>query len=264
MNRVRRACTHVRLAVAGALLLAAATPAAWADEGGPVATRRVDPDYPKEAVAGHIEGCVTVSFEILPDGRADRYVVVDSVPKGVFDKVTLLALNEWRFRAPARPGRYAQTIEYHVDGGAKRAERACARPTWAELNPPAAAAAPAQRQLKVLSKVMPAAPGGGAPGCVTVQFVIHPDGSVGEVAVVDAKPGTRYVPATLAALKQWRFESFEPPALRGQQTFTFDPEQVRLPDDALRAPFAVVGKDGALRNEPCSITPKANAETSKG
>jgi hypothetical protein len=125
------------------------------------------------------------------------------------------------------------------------------------------AAPPAQRQLRVVHRVMPAVERGGLPGCVTAQFVIHPDGRVGEVAIVDAKPGTRYVPATIAALKQWRFESFEPPALRGQQTFNFDPEQVRLPDNAVRAPFAVAGADGVLKNEPCRTQP-ANVETSKG
>lgn len=114
------------------------------------------------------------------------------------------------------------------------------------------AVAPAQRELRILSKVMPAVSAGGAPGCVSVQFVIHPDGRVGEIAVLDAKPGTRYVPATLAALKQWRFEAFEPPALRGQQTFTFDPELMRMPEHAVRSPFAVASKDGALRNEPCA------------
>lgn len=140
------------------------------------------------------------------------------------------------------------------------------------LPPPDAPAAPvgrdpadaAQRQLRVVSRVMPAADSGGLPGCVTAQFVIHPDGRIGEITIVDAKPGTRYVPATIAALKQWRFESFEPPALRGQQTFNFDPEQVRLPDNAVRAPFAVAGHDGVLRNEPCRTQPPANAETSQG
>lgn len=264
----RRHGARARAALAGL----AACAAAWAAAAAPAPsasaepTRRVAPGYPREAIGNNIEGCVTVSFEILPDGRADRYVVVDSVPQGLFDQATLLALNEWRFKVPERPGRYAQTIEYRFDGG-RPAARECARPTFDQLNPPAAprAEAPpaAQRQLRVLSRVMPAVERGGLPGCVTAQFVIHPDGRVGEIDIVDAKPGTRYVPATIAALKQWRFESFEPPALRGQQTFDFDPEQVRLPDHAVRAPFAVADKDGALKNEPCRTQPPANAETSK-
>jgi len=116
---------------------------------------------------------------------------------------------------------------------------------------PSPAAAPGQRQVRILSKVMPTADANGGAGCVSVQFIIHPDGRVGEITVIDAKPGTRYVAATIAALKQWRFEAFEPPALKGQQTFNFDSEKVRLPDDAIRAPFAVAAADGTLKNEPC-------------
>jgi hypothetical protein len=132
---------------------------------------------------------------------------------------------------------------------------------------PAAAAAPAavpaaapadatRRELKILTKVMPTVDSGGTPGCVVVRFIIHPDGRVGEIGVVDAKPGTRYVPATIAALKQWRFEPFEGSALQGQQAFNFDPELMRLPDDAVRSPFAVATPDGALKNQLCETGSK--------
>lgn len=237
--------------------LASAQSARTSDgEGVPV--KRVMPDYPKAAFKDRVEGCVTVSFAILPDGRADTYIVMDSVPQGLFDQATLRALNEWRFKAPTRPGRHAQMFEYRLEGG-RPLERNCVSPSYAELNAPGAASAPAEptkRELQILTKVMPSIDTGGTPGCVAVQFVIHPDGRVGEIGVVDAKPGTRYVAATIAALKQWRFEPFAGPALRGQQTFNFDPELMRLPDDAVRSPFAVATSDGALKSQRCDTGKK--------
>jgi TonB family protein len=85
-----------------------------AAKGWPVATYRAQPTYPEEAAARSIGGCVVVSFEITPGGVADRYQVLDSKPPGVFDMATLEALNDWRFKVPERPGRYAQRIDYRM------------------------------------------------------------------------------------------------------------------------------------------------------
>lgn len=242
----------------GGIAAVANAQSARTSDGEGVPLKRVMPDYPKAAFREGVEGCVTVSFAILPDGRADAYIVLDSVPKGLFDQATMLALNDWRFKTPTSPGRHAQMFEYRLEGG-RPLERNCVSPSYAELNAPAApgaASEPAKRELKILTKVMPSIETGGTPGCVAVQFVIHPDGRVGEIGVLDAKPGTRYVAATIAALKQWRFEPFTGPALRGQQTFNFDPELMRLPDDAVRSPFAVATSDGTLKNEPCATGKK--------
>jgi hypothetical protein len=131
-------------------------------------------------------------------------------------------------------------------------------PSWAaEPAAPPAADASGTRQVRSLKRVMPtfSSPDEQAGGCVIAEFIIHPDGRVGEIGIVDSKPGTRYVPATIAALKQWRFEPFEPPALRAQQAFSFDAELVKLPDDAVRSPYAVATREGTLRSERCDAAP---------
>lgn len=252
MNRA--ALTRTLLAaVALTVLTGAAAPITTQD--GLVIVKRVPPKYPASLLQRGIEGCVVVAFVVQPDGRAGDIEVLDSVPAGQFDQVAVKALNEWRFDAPKRQGRYAQSMNFQIDAKSpgdaklKPVERACsATPSFDRLNP-------RTLELKVLSRVAPeysrdsGHPDGGA--CVTLDFEIRPDGTVGEVTVLDAAPGGRYVQNTIDAVKQWRFESFAPPALHGQQTFTFDPEQLKLPDHAIRAAYATVAADGAVRNARC-------------
>jgi TonB family protein len=245
------------------LALAVAAPVALAVAAEPITTpdglvivKRVPPQYPARLLQAGIEGCVVVAFAVQPDGRADNIEVLDSVPAGQFDQATFEALNEWRFEPPKRRGRFAQSMHYRIDPKGKGAakitpvERACrATPSFDALNP-------RQLELKILSRVMPeysrdpGHPEGG--GCVTLDFEIRPDGTVGKVTVLDAAPGGRYVQETIDAVKQWRFESFEPPALHGQQTFTFDPELLKLPDDAVRGAYATVTGEGAVQNLRCT------------
>jgi hypothetical protein len=129
---------------------------------------------------------------------------------------------------------------------------------------------PQARQLRVLQQVMPVyqryAPEG---GCVTVQFVIKYDGFVGDVKVLEARPAELAEP-TIAALKQWQFQSFPPPDLQTVQTFNFAPEQVRMPDSYVRSPLAALGDDGRLGAQGCGAkvtapaAPAGKAEGKRG
>jgi hypothetical protein len=140
---------------------------------------------------------------------------------------------------------------------------------WAEDKKaePATPEAPQTRQLRVLQQVMPVyqqfAPEG---GCVAVQFVIQHDGFVGDVKVLEARPPSLAEP-TVAALKQWQFQSFPPPDVQTQQTFNFAPEQVRMPDSYVRSPLAAVGEDGTIGNQGCSprtVRPPVSAGKPEG
>ena len=115
---------------------------------------------------------------------------------------------------------------------------------------PAAAPAPETRELRILQKVMPSDEGASGGGCVTVRFVIRHDGFVGDITVLEAKPEALAAP-TIAALKQWQFQSFPPPDLSAVQTFNFASEMVRLPDDAIRSPYAELSGGGAVHSLPC-------------
>ena len=79
---------------------------------GLVPTKRTQPEYPRRAALAGVQGCVTVSFDVLPDGRTDNYEVLDSKPQGVFVKTTLLALKDWRFPERQEPIRTQQKITY--------------------------------------------------------------------------------------------------------------------------------------------------------
>lgn len=130
----------------------------------------------------------------------------------------------------------------------------------AQAKPPAKAAKPAEpppptRELQILQRVMPSFDSNSDGGCVTVEFVIKHDGFVGDVTVLEARPESLADP-TVAALKQWMFQSFPPPDLTTVQTFQFAPEQVRLPDNAIRSPYLVLSGDGALKGQGCGAGKK--------
>ena len=137
--------TRALLAVAFGAVLASCASAPVCDtqcranaakNGYPVPVRRAQPEYPRPAAERRIGGCTVVSFVIRPDGLADQFQVLDSQPAGVFDQATLLALKEWRFEVPARPGRYAQAIQYRMDpGGILPASPCIEAPGYDALNP---------------------------------------------------------------------------------------------------------------------------------
>jgi TonB family protein len=83
---------------------------------GLVPVKRVQPEYPRRAALAGVQGCVTASFDVMPDGRTDNYLVVDSKPQGVFVKTALLALRDWRFPEREQPVRTQQTITFELRG----------------------------------------------------------------------------------------------------------------------------------------------------
>lgn len=245
------------------LALAAASPAAAAPvaDGAAVALERIAPQYPKKALDKRIDGCVVLSFTIAADGRPADVQVLESQPRGTFDAATLKVFGQWRFQQPPRPGRYAQAVTFRLKDRAP--VHACKPlPTFAALNPDAP---PSTREVRVLEKVMPQFPRGGEAadgGCVTVRFQVKHDGFVGEVQVLEARPESLAEP-TVAALKQWHFQSFPPPDVYAVQTFTFTPELARLPDNLIRASYADL--DGTeLRSTGCGGKPAASAAAADG
>ena len=58
---------------------------------------RVNPVYPSSAASRGIEGYVTVRFTIAASGGVDDAAVIDSSPRGVFDREALKAIKRWRY-----------------------------------------------------------------------------------------------------------------------------------------------------------------------
>jgi TonB family protein len=248
--RVIRASALLPALVAAGAIGAEPVPAPTPD-GAALATHHVAPEYPPKALEQRVDGCVLLSFRVDAEGRGSDFQVLDSQPKGVFDAATLKVMDQWRFRPPAREGRYAQLVQFRLDKQA--AVNQCQPlPTFAALNPDAP---PPTRRVRVLETVMPqfkGVPGAAEGGCVTVRFQIKHDGFVGDV-VLEARPEAMGPPA-VAALKQWHFESFPPPAVVATQTFQYTPETMKMPETMIRAPYLDIA-DGGLRSVGCGKRP---------
>lgn len=67
---------------------------------------RIEPFYPPQAAAQKLEGSVTLEYGIKADGTVTDVKVVDSMPKGVFDRNAKIALRQWVYESPGK----------HLDG----------------------------------------------------------------------------------------------------------------------------------------------------
>jgi len=70
----------------------------------PVALRQVQPVYPRRARQRNITGKVIISCTVKVDGSVINPVVIESSPKGIFDKCACAALKQWTFRPALRQG----------------------------------------------------------------------------------------------------------------------------------------------------------------
>lgn len=61
------------------------------------AGKRIPPIYPQRALMRNIEGYVVVEFTINQDGSISNVVILESKPKGVFDKSVLKAVKKFKY-----------------------------------------------------------------------------------------------------------------------------------------------------------------------
>jgi protein TonB len=110
--------------IAAALLAAlAAAPAAALEEARFVT--RVNPKYPLDAYRRKIQGCVLIAFSVTPEGRGDGYLVLKSVPKGVFDRVALESLAQSSFEPGDGKTRYSTAFNFYPDKRRRHDEKRC-------------------------------------------------------------------------------------------------------------------------------------------
>lgn len=62
------------------------------------------PTYPKLLKRRRIEGSVRVEFTVNTQGFVESMVIIQSKPKGLFDKTVLDAIKTWRFQPQKRNG----------------------------------------------------------------------------------------------------------------------------------------------------------------
>lgn len=68
-----------------------------AEPTGPVALKRVAPNYPRRARVSGMQGVVTVEFSVDHGGSVKDIVVVESHPRRVFDREAKRAISKWAF-----------------------------------------------------------------------------------------------------------------------------------------------------------------------
>jgi periplasmic protein TonB len=82
---------------------------AGGSDRGPVPQVRIDPDYPPQAKDRGIEGWVLFSYTVTKEGRVKDIVILDSQPKGLWDRATLRAVANWRFQPALKDGKPVET-----------------------------------------------------------------------------------------------------------------------------------------------------------
>lgn len=81
-------------------------------DGDALAIVRVLPRYPSRALSRGIEGWVLLEFAIDQIGQAMDPIVIDSDPKGTFDRSAINAVKKWKYRPMVEKGKPA--IRYGV------------------------------------------------------------------------------------------------------------------------------------------------------
>jgi protein TonB len=66
---------------------------------------RINPDYPRRAIAARMEGWVQLQFTVAPSGAVSDVVVIDADPKGVFDDAAMKAVSRWKYAPKILDGR---------------------------------------------------------------------------------------------------------------------------------------------------------------
>ena len=89
-------------------------------EGDVLPIVRIDPQWPREALVEGIEGYVIVEVIIAADGSVASAVVIESVPRRLFDRNVIRAVLKWKFKPRIINGvaverRAIQRLDFSVD-----------------------------------------------------------------------------------------------------------------------------------------------------
>ena len=89
-------------------------------EGDVLPIVRIDPQWPREALVEGIEGYVIVEVIIAADGSVASAVVIESVPRRLFDRNVIQAVLKWKFKPRIINGvaverRAIQRLDFSLD-----------------------------------------------------------------------------------------------------------------------------------------------------
>ena len=173
--------------------------------GGAVSAPRVvsevKAEYPPQALVNHVEGDVTLEAVVETDGSVGDVRLLKSVHP-MLDESAVAALKQWRFKPGMRDGKPVR-VAVEVEMTFRL------RDTGPRLDSPEVfKSGPGITLPTVLKEVKPnytaAARDARIQGIVTVDCVVLPDGSVGDVRVTK-KLDPELDAEAIRAMKQWRF-----------------------------------------------------------
>ena len=89
-------------------------------EGDVLPIVRIDPQWPREALVEGIEGYVIFEVIIAADGSVASAVVIESVPRRIFDRNVIRAVLKWKFKPRIINGvaverRAIQRLDFSLD-----------------------------------------------------------------------------------------------------------------------------------------------------
>jgi protein TonB len=80
------------------------TPVTFSLDQQPRPMVRVSPNYPNKAARDGIEGFVTLSFSVNAQGEVEDIEIVNSEPRGIFERDARLALRKWKYQPKLESG----------------------------------------------------------------------------------------------------------------------------------------------------------------
>jgi TonB family protein len=186
----------------------------------PVAVKEVKPQYTADAMKAKVEGVVTLECVVQPDGTVGDVRVTKALNPGL-DQEAIKAVKQWRFKPGHKDGKAVPvrvTLEMAftlrgtptqplfpvrplapgdaVSKGQPEATRA--------YKPGAGVSAPVLVK-EVKPQYTPEAKKAKIQGVVTLECVVQPDGTIGDVEVTTSLDAGLDQEA-IKAVKQWRFE----------------------------------------------------------
>ena len=167
----------------------------------PTVVSEVKAEYPPQALVDRVEGDVTLEAVVEADGSVGDVRLLKSVHP-MLDESAVAALKQWKFKPGMREGkpvRVAVEVEmtFRLRDAGPRVD-----------SPEVFKSGPGITLPTVLKEVKPnytaAARDARIQGIVTVDCVVLPDGSVGDVRVTK-KLDPELDAEAIRAMKQWRF-----------------------------------------------------------
>jgi len=192
----------------------------------PVLVKEVKPQYTPEAMRARVQGIVALECVVQPDGTIGDVNVTKSLDAGL-DEEAIKAVKRWRFEPGKKDGKpvpVVVTLEMTFTLRDTPAAGSATKPPLFPVRPPAPGDAGARNQPEAPLVYKPG-DGVSAPvlvkevkprytadakdakiqGVVTLECVVQPDGTIGDVKVTKSLQDGLDQEA-IKAVRQWRFK----------------------------------------------------------